>query len=162
MRVLLATVGLIASLSADSQRDASEDAECRTTAPNGVPEPGFYGNHALAVALSWPSGIVVFEPGGAGSVLPDGSLSMKFGWLRIARGPLTITGRRLDQRARPLRAQIPAGYGDVGFQATALIFPTPGCWEVTGRVGDTKLTFVTEVIEVEPGLHQRRPDGGGR
>jgi len=27
-----------------------------------------------------------------------------------------------------------------------LIFPTTGCWEVTGRVGESSLTFVTEVL----------------
>ena len=26
-----------------------------------------------------------------------------------------------------------------------LTFPTPGCWEITGRVGDTALTYVTLV-----------------
>jgi LysM repeat protein len=31
-------------------------------------------------------------------------------------------------------------------QGVGLIFPTAGCWEVTGRVGDASLTFVTEVV----------------
>lgn len=35
-----------------------------------------------------------------------------------------------------------------GFQVTGLIFPTPGCWEVTGIVGESKLSFVTLVIDV--------------
>jgi hypothetical protein len=43
-------------------------------------------------------------------------------------------------------ANIPSGYGDSGFQATGIIFPTEGCWEVTGRVGEASLTFVTLVI----------------
>jgi hypothetical protein len=30
----------------------------------------------------WPEGTVVFRPGGPGEILPDGSLSMKFGWTR--------------------------------------------------------------------------------
>jgi hypothetical protein len=37
---------------------------------------------------------------------------------------LTVLGKRLDASAPPLRADIPEGYGDTGFQATALIFPT--------------------------------------
>jgi hypothetical protein len=41
--------------------------------------------------------------------------------------------------------------GDIGFQATALIFPTPGCWEVTGHVGSTTLTFVTRVVKIGEG-----------
>jgi hypothetical protein len=95
----------------------------------------------------WPDGTVVFHPGGPGFILPDGSLSMKFGWLRGAdlRGKLTVHGKRLDASAPPLRADIPKGYGDTGFQASALIFPTEGCWEITGEVGDTRVTFVTRV-----------------
>lgn len=98
----------------------------------------------------WPEGTVVFRPGGPGEILPDGSLSMKFGWTRGEglRGKLKIHGRRLDAPAPPLRARIPDGYGDTGFQATALIFPTEGCWEVTGEVGETSLTFVTRVVKV--------------
>jgi len=75
---------------------------------------------------------------------------MKFGWTRGegVRGKLKIHGRRLDAAAPPLRARIPDGYGETGFQATALIFPTEGCWEVTGEVGETRLTFVTRVVRV--------------
>jgi hypothetical protein len=82
-------------------------------------------------------------------VLPDGSLSMKFPWWRGVRGQLTIEGRRLDASAPPFRARIPEGYGDTGVQATALIFPSAGCWEVTGKVDQARLTFVTLVIKVE-------------
>jgi hypothetical protein len=81
----------------------------------------------------------------------DGSLSMKFPWWRGVRGKLIIEGRRLDASAPPLRASIPEGYGDTGFQATALIFPTEGCWEVTGKVGETRLTFVTRVVKAGGG-----------
>jgi hypothetical protein len=50
-------------------------------------------------------------------VLKDGSLSMKFPWYRGVRGQLTIVGRRLGSTAPRLRADIPSGYGDIGFQA---------------------------------------------
>jgi hypothetical protein len=72
---------------------------------------------------------------------------MKFGWWRAVTGPLRITGRRLDGEAPPLRADIPSGYGDTGFQATGVIFPTEGCWQVTGTVAGSTLTFVTFVIK---------------
>lgn len=92
----------------------------------------------------------MFQPGGPGSIEPDGSLSMKFSWWREAglRGKLTIHGRRLDAPASPLRAYIPEGYIDTGFQVSGLIFPTEGCREVTGEVGDSSLTFVTRVVRV--------------
>ena len=76
---------------------------------------------------------------------------MKFAWQRGVRGALRIEGRRLDSVAPPLRAHIPNGYGDIGFQATAIIFPTPGCWEVTGRVGNASVTFTTKVIKIGDG-----------
>jgi hypothetical protein len=72
---------------------------------------------------------------------------MKFGWWRRLKGPLTVQGRRLDGQAPAMRSSIPDGYGETGFQSTALIFPTPGCWEVTGRVGAGSLTFVTLVVK---------------
>jgi hypothetical protein len=78
----------------------------------------------------------------------DGSIREKFPWWRGGRGALRITGRRLDQASAALRAHIPAGYGSVGFQATAITFPTAGCWEVTASAGGTSLTFVTLVVEV--------------
>jgi hypothetical protein len=67
----------------------------------------------------------------------------------MALGKLTIHGKRLDASAPPLRADIPEGYGDTGFQATGLIFPTEGCWEVTGKVGQTSVTFVTRVVKID-------------
>jgi len=102
---------------------------------------------ALHAGLS-PDGTIVFAPGGPGSIDPDGSLAMKFPWWREGglRGKLKIHGKRLDAQAPPLRASIPEGYGNTGFQSTALIFPTEGCWEVTGEVGDKSLTFVTRVV----------------
>ena len=122
--------------------------------PCNVTRPGqgdqWFGNAALRVGL-WSDGRVVFRPRGPGLVLKDGSLSMKFPWERQVQGRLTIDGRRLDAPARPLQANIPDGYGDSGFQATALIFPTPGCWEVTGHVGQASLIFTTEVVKIGDG-----------
>ena len=73
-------------------------------------------------------------------------MNAKFGWWRGVTGSLRIDGRRLDAPAPPLGASIPDGYGDSGFQSTAITFPTGGCWEVTGRVGEASRTFVTLVI----------------
>ena len=128
---------------------------CPVTAPNGSPPPGelpsdaYHGNGSLWTGL-WPGGEIVFKPDGPGFVSPDGSLEMKFPWWRGDEtvGLLSIEGRRLDLPAPPLRAHIPEGYGESGFQASVLIFPTEGCWEVTGRVGDASLTFVTLVIRI--------------
>lgn len=84
-------------------------------------------------------------------MLEDGALAMKFWWWRLRPGQLTFEGRRLDGPSPPMRAEVPDGYGDIGFQATALIFPTPGCWEVNGRIGGSSLTFVTLVEKIGEG-----------
>jgi len=50
------------------------------------------------------------------------------------------------------------GYGDIGFQASYLIFPTPGCWEVNAQAGereDSRLTFVTKVVKIGDGPARR-------
>ncbi len=126
---------------------------CDVSLPNA---DGWFSNDALRVQL-WPDGTVVFKPRGPGSVLTDGSLSMKFPWERKREGQLRIDGRRLDAPAAPLRANIPCCYGEVGFQATTLIFATTGCWEVTGRVGDASLTFITRVVKIGDGPVRPEP-----
>lgn len=138
-------------------------AACAVTTPNGIvageeQDPSSHGNRQVSVGPFglWPDGTVVFKPGGAGFITRDGSLGMKFGWRRGVRDQLRIEGRRLDAAASPLRAEVPNGYGDLGFQATYLMFSTPGCWEVTGRVGDASVTFVTKVVKIGHGPAWRR------
>lgn len=149
-------------------RAASPNVACEVTWPNGVVAgsdktmPSSYGNRQLSLGPFglWSEGTVVFKPGGAGFITPEGSLGMKFGWTRGVRGRLTIEGRRLDGPATPLRSVVTNGYGDIGFQATSLLFSTPGCWEVTGRIGDASLTFVTKVVKIGDGPSGRRPTRG--
>jgi hypothetical protein len=161
--LLLAFVPLKTGTAPQSNQSkaANESARnCPVTLPRKAPLPPneaiqFFGaesahwNGALYVGALWPDGTVVFKPGGAGTILPDGSLAMKFGWYRGAglRGKLTVHGRRLDASAPPLRADIPA-MGETGFQASGLIFPTEGCWEVTGEVANARVKFVTRVVKV--------------
>lgn len=152
MRISAATVLILtAALMCPGMHGSNN---CPVTIPNGNAPPGqqadsySYGNGALRTWL-WPNGTVVFSPGGPGLQLQDGSLQMKLPWWRGVRGALKITGRRIDGDAPPLRAHIPSGYSDVGFQATSIIFSTPGCWEVTGSVGDASLTFITRVVRLQ-------------
>ncbi|MBO3750098.1 hypothetical protein J5X84_28790 [Streptosporangiaceae bacterium NEAU-GS5] len=93
----------------------------------------------------WPGGVIKAGPE---FIREDGSIGMKFGWWRGVPGQLRITGRRIDGTAAPLRADIPTGYGDRGFQATGVYFPAAGCWQITGSVGSARLTFVTYVIKL--------------
>ena len=104
-----------------------------------------YGNDSLWVGSLWPHGVVIITPDDVG---PDGRLGMKFGWYRLTNGYLTITGRRLDAPAPPASGlTFPGGYGLTGFNASGVMFPTEGCWQITGRVGRVALTFVAFVIK---------------
>ncbi len=75
-----------------------------------------------------------------------GEEGIKVGWFRPEGAELTITGRRLDGRSPPLEAHVPCCY-PTRFQATGLLFPTGGCWEVTAVAAGGELVFV---LWVEP------------
>ena len=128
---------------------------CATTVPSRVGPPGTspadlfgwassYGNGKLWVGGLGPGGVIVARDG---LINPNGSIDWKYGWWRKTAGNLTITGRRLDASAAPLKSDVPNGYGDIGFQASGVTFPTEGCWQVTGKTAHTApLTFITLVI----------------
>ncbi len=127
----------------------SDAAACPVTRPNGAPPPegeapdgNYLGNGRLWTVL-WPKGMVVVPPDG---VEPDGGLGMKFPWWRgpDVHGALHITGHELTLGFAVL-ADVPDGYGDTGFQASGIVFPTEGCYQVTGRAGGAQLAFVTMV-----------------
>jgi hypothetical protein len=141
--------------------------ECNVTVPNGIvagsaePKEWSYGNALLSVGPFglWPEGTIVFKPGGPGFRTRNGALGMKFGWTRGVRGRLKVSGRRLDGPAGDVVLEAPAGYGDMGFQASYLIFDAPGCWEVTAQVGErqeSKIVFITRVVKVDEGPAWRR------
>jgi hypothetical protein len=127
---------------------------CPGTQPNGsLPlgeqnaSPDYLGNGDLWTVL-WPERRIEFEPDGPGDFRADGSLAMKFPfwWGDAAVGDLSITGMRLDGAAPGLTAEDPEGYGGHGFHASALVFPTAGCWEITATAGGRSLSFTTEVV----------------
>jgi hypothetical protein len=126
-----------------------DGATCPVTRPNGAPPPegeapggNYLGNGRLWTVL-WPKGMVVVPPNG---VEPDGGLGMKFPWWRAPdiHGALHIIGHERTL-GFPVRADIPDGYGDTGFQASGIVFPVEGCYQVTGEAGGAQLTFVTMV-----------------
>ena len=123
-----------------STRPASS---CAVTHPNGNPPPGsppsphVHGNGTIWVALS-SDGKLDLQQGS------DGQWATKVIWYTAVRGELKITGRRLDAKSSPLRG-FSSGVG-IGTWGSGIYFPTEGCWEVTGAVGDKKLTFVVETV----------------
>jgi hypothetical protein len=149
-----ATTAATSTAAGPSRLGTADAKRCPVTLPGSVGPTGVsphdffgwgssYGNGKLWVGGLWPGGVIDAEPA---FVAEDGSVGMKFGWWRAAPGKLRITGRRLDGPAPPARAHVPDGYGDHGFQASGVDFPTEGCWQVTGELPTTRLTFVTLVI----------------
>ena len=137
-------------LRAGSTSAAAETTPCRVTIPpsNQAPNPAGpsfnHGNNVIRVSLYRRNGKLIAGrlPGGGRSatINPDGSIDAKFGWWRVGRARIGISGRRLHAAASPLRAHVPDGYGP-GFQATGLTFPTIGCWRVTGRYLKSQISF---------------------
>lgn len=104
--------------------------------------PVFHGNGKLWVKL-WPLGVIVAQPN---VIQTDGAIAIKLPWWRNVNGALTVTAVRLDARAPAATSDVPAGYGRRGFQPSDVVFPTQGCWKVTGRVGTARLAFVVLVV----------------
>lgn len=154
----LALAGCTTGARAGQPSGAAMDPTCPVSLPNVTESPyEHFAPSGLAIqnaagtifTTPWPNGEVVFEPEGPGTINPDGSMSMKWPWYRTVPGEIEIGGRRLDGSSPPMPSEIlhgpPDGYGETGFHPGILTFPTEGCWEVTARIGDATLTFVTRI-----------------
>jgi hypothetical protein len=104
---------------------------------------GWYGNDALWIGV--PAGGLLPAGRPYGTPWPN-EWGTKFPWWRIVPGQLTIKARRLDGPSAGFHAEIPSGYGMTGFNPSGLIWPSPGCWQVTGTVAGKSLTFVARVV----------------
>jgi hypothetical protein len=131
---------------------ATSSSSCPVSHPNGGHPPGqlpdrwYHGTGGLWTIL-WPRSTATVPPQ---NVQRNGRLYVKVPWYREpgSQGTLRIHGHRLDNPAPALRADVPTGYGNLGFQASAILFPTVGCWQVTGRAGRGSLTMVMRVLKV--------------
>jgi hypothetical protein len=123
---------------------------CPVTIPNGKtppgaePSPRFHWNGLLGTSLP-VDGVFVGH-----RREPDGSIFDKLGWVPTGiGGVLTVRGRRLDAPSRPLRVlAVRWGYSSTGRGgwASAVVFPSEGCWKLTGRVKDVSLSYVVKVV----------------
>jgi hypothetical protein len=115
---------------------------CTTFAPvAGLPPTAVYGNGLLSTAQL---GTI------RGQLQPDGSLFQKLGWTPSGfTGTLTVRGERLDAPSPPMRVLgVHWGHSSSGGSgwASAVLFPSEGCWRISGRVGDVSLTYVVRVV----------------
>jgi hypothetical protein len=107
---------------------------------------GAYGNGFLSTTL--PPGGVLSRPREA-----DGTLFDKLGWLprKGFTDQLTVRGERLDAPGKLNVLSVNWGYASSGpaangSWASAVRFPSAGCWRITGRVRDISLTYVVRVV----------------
>lgn len=78
--------------------------------------------------------------------LTVGENGNKVGWFRPAGETLHISGERLDAEAAPLEAHVPCCY-PTQFQATGIMFPVEGCWQVDAIAAEETLSFTVWVGE---------------
>jgi hypothetical protein len=135
---------VLLSLVGSAEADETPSSECRATAavraepprdPNADPfgSGPWYVNADRTIWAGWDA--VRMRAGKKGN---------KVLWIRPSGTQLTVSGRRLDGNAQPMKPTIPCCY-PTGFQASGLAFPTEGCWEITAVAGTSQLTFVTKV-----------------
>jgi hypothetical protein len=125
---------------------------CPVTRPNGrrpsgePASPHWHGNGLLWASLE-TDGVYVVARGEVGA---DGSIGNKLGW---ATTPATayprISGQRIDGTAPPLRVKsVNLGQSSNSTRpsfASAVAFPSAGCWRLTARVSDVSLVYVVRV-----------------
>ena len=126
---------------------------CPATRPNGSrpsgepASPHWHGNGLLWATLERDG---VYEVA-RDQVSADGSIENKLGW---ATTPPTaqpqISGRRIDGAAPPLYVKsVNLGQSSNSTRpsfASAVAFPSAGCWRLRARVGDVSLVYVVEVV----------------
>jgi hypothetical protein len=160
-RGLLTALSLVAAFSPDAGLRATSppaEPDCPVTLPNGVlaghdnvKAPYSHGNTRLSVGVPWagfglrPDGVTTFKPGGPGFETRKGLLGMRFDWQLEPPSALQVEGRRLDATAPPLIVELD-GTDDLFLRRSILLFPSPGCWEVTARTNLARVTFVTKVV----------------
>jgi hypothetical protein len=141
-----------AALTGGGRAAPSSVSSCPVSRPNGgypagqAPDRWYHGTGGLWTIL-WPRGTAPIPPD---VVQRNGWLYLKVPWWRGpgSEGRVRIHGRRLDQPAPVLRSDVSVGYGNSGFQASAMLFPTIGCWQITARAGRGSLTMVERVEKV--------------
>ncbi|MBA3717609.1 MAG: hypothetical protein H0W87_05225 [Actinobacteria bacterium] len=120
----------------------TEHDPCPITTANGnrPPDPdwaevqGAHGNGQLWVWLPTPA-VYAQVP------RPNGGVILKQGWWSANHdAPVQIEGHRRDGPTQVFRDSSGEPIGG-GTRPSAPEFPSEGCWEVTGRIGEASLTY---------------------
>lgn len=105
---------------------------------------GWYGNGFLSTTAPGDEGVLVARRD------TDGALFQKLPWLPREgfTGVLTVRGERLDAPGRMRVVSVNWGHSSDGrgSWASAVTFPSEGCWRISGRVQDISLSYVVKVV----------------
>lgn len=157
--VLLASPGALAT-----ELSSPSAFSCPVTSPENSRPPQSIDPFDKDASLHHQNGLWVTIPGdGIIELAPEDAIT--FGplldwrsdtvtWLREGgvEGFVDVTGKRLDKES-DLTPQTPLSpqrqYVRIGPVTTGLAFPSEGCWEVTGSVGEHEISWVVDVRFVE-------------
>jgi hypothetical protein len=153
---------VVASCSTDRQMTtpSASPARCITTTARMVPPQeamdffvaGASPRPTFASREDWARGGTWYGDDRIWLGLPEGGairanqlpFSLKIPVWQTSAGPVAISGRRLDGPGSATGA-VPEPLHGSGFQPSSVIFPTPGCWEVTYSVDGQPLRFVVRI-----------------
>ncbi len=118
--------------------------------PAPAPRSARAGEFWFGTPALWTS----LRPDGTWSSLPyhDGAYTQKVFWWSQGydwKSPLTLTGRRIDGPAPPIRASTAtnAFAEDIGSSILVGIeIPAAGCWQITGHLKGVTLSFVVRIL----------------
>jgi hypothetical protein len=153
--LLLAGIGFGANGRVPTVRNtrAAASGHCPVTIPGGRPQLGplprvlasgrsCYGNGKLWVCLLPLDGRWVISK----RIWKTNGLRNKFGWWTPVPVPVTMEGHKWGMpQVKVLEPSVGMDLDQPRFHPSSLVFPTAGCWQITGRTRDTKLTFVIDV-----------------
>ena len=154
-RLLTLGVGCAIAVSSATGVEAARGCQVSKLSPIKGRTSFNVGTSRLAVSLPENATFVV----GRGRALleQDGSIRFKLGWLSPSGGPRgfpnggpLVTGRRLDRSAAPLRVKMGVksfALGSGEFYPSSLNFPTAGCWRLSARNADARLSVIVRVVE---------------
>lgn len=155
--------------------------ECSVTIPNREPLPPGYGAppsndgappggggylHGNGSVWSWlpEDGVHSAEQS---QVQSDGSIEVKWYWWRRVEsvggedvasvGPLRLEGRRIDAPAPPVQMRVHP-YNEGSFQGSRVVFPGPGCYQLTGGLDAEALTFTVLILTSDQPPADASPD----
>lgn len=106
---------------------------------------------------------VLLPYGGNNASRVHGQVYVKVGWYVGLAGPLRGAARRIDgQQTRSGRLQVSDPNTDARrMDASALLLPTPGCWQVTGDIAGHSLTWIFRARVGPPPRRSGLPATGG-